>query len=1015
MNKWLSHFPGYGSSKRGLHSHPAAHPQGFLSDWESKWRDELLAMNIRWVKMMDPGDAAALPLAERLLEVGIMPVVRFYEKERYPDTISSRELEAVKKYVSIGVHYFESQNEPDLALEWEDKHRPDNWLDIVVDNFIWEASEVRNLGGFLLFPAFGPGGRENPFELIIDRGAGDLLDGNCCLAIHNYCLARPLEYPNDGINAEPLNVSKDGPWFGKWSPTHITEEEWDNTASDMKPDPESGDKRGPMWAWEMWYEKVNEYRDELSNPGQTIMEDSTCFRAFEYFDSLVRGACGHSIPIFTTEGGYNIGQRAGTTHGDDPRYPKPSPQMAAELQMKAYNWLEREGPDYYFAFMPWIIAVGLMGSWQPGFEEQVMWYSRQFEANFYNCENGELPLVQMMKDNRGEIVSNKRRMGLWLVNDGAPPDVTQMYSWKPEAVCCFRKDLGPNKVFEYVADHHEVEVIVRIQHPRNWMENLEVSAGNHASEILSKWPEIAILDPYVYWINEANLWYESGGENQNSQDYYKSIDFYQKYAWWVNEVARKVQAGAPEMKQVCPPLAYGHREDGAPDNDGNLTEDYAGYDYLVETGVITDCFGGIICGHYYWGDHTGMMSDRLYHPEISSWHAFRWRRLLKMFKTKHNLDLKLIIDECGGFDTSHFQFTDQLIYYADECLRDSRVLAVTPFLYFDTTSSPGNMPNSWIPGITDLQGHLDRLAAHPGVSVDDEIDPPADGFDFQYYNRKFLANPSNDAQDYGVLISGEGTHWKAIGVHHLSPEENQTGHNVYLEALDEDGQRVSDVEVVWTWEGNAETYKVSLDKPANEPAGNIVMHWDQRVALWVSTGFSDEVVNLHIMHPDEAPGNTRGHHSFYVVFQRVDDEPDTPDTEPPEPPEQSVTVSIERGEGLPLIVGDWFEAGVMARLSLEGAGIDRSTLTGSKTEFGDGGMEFYAIGEGDHLLEIDGNEFIIPMSGEFTKLTFHKTEIPTEQMVRLVSNPMTRTQAEDVLNSLGDDADWFDFEEYDDS
>ena len=41
------------------------------------------------------------------------------------------------------------------------------------------------------------------------------------------------------------------------------------------------------------------------------------------------------------------------------------------------------------------------------------------------------------------------------------------------------------------------------------------------------------------------------------------------------------------------------------------------------------------------------------------------------------------------------------------------------------------MPNSWIPGIVDLQGHLDRLAAHLGVSVDEPAKLPVGGFDFQ--------------------------------------------------------------------------------------------------------------------------------------------------------------------------------------------------------------------------------------------------------------------------------------------
>lgn len=170
-------------------------------------------------------------------------------------------------------------------------------------------------------------------------------------------------------------------------------------------------------------------------------------------------------------------------------------------------------------------------------------------------------------------------------------------------------------------------------------------------------------------------------------------------------------------------------------------------------------------------------------------------------------------------------------------------------------------------------------------------------FNHQQYNAEYLVNarnnphPINDADDYGVRIveadhvaEGE-VYWKVIGVHHLLPRENFSNHHVYLEALDENGQRFSRPHAWagWTWEGRQPHERadpIALDKPPFESAGNLAMHFGQKVAVWIeglsrdANEKSDRVENLHTTHPDEPlPDgsllNTLGHHSFYVVFQRT--------------------------------------------------------------------------------------------------------------------------------------------------
>jgi hypothetical protein len=162
-------------------------------------------------------------------------------------------------------------------------------------------------------------------------------------------------------------------------------------------------------------------------------------------------------------------------------------------------------------------------------------------------------------------------------------------------------------------------------------------------------------------------------------------------------------------------------------------------------------------------------------------------------------------------------------------------------------------------------------------------------FDHNSYIQQYLDNaaagnsPINDAEEkYGVLIEpssvSPGTgHWKIIGIHHLTPDENNGKQNFYLHALFENGDPAEGFWVGWQWEGmtpgqNADP--VRLDKPpAQEPMGNIALWGGMKVDAWmlgmssVNNEASDKVLKVHTGHPDEGEGNTWGHHSFFAVWQ----------------------------------------------------------------------------------------------------------------------------------------------------
>ena len=134
----------------------------------------------------------------------------------------------------------------------------------------------------------------------------------------------------------------------------------------------------------------------------------------------------------------------------------------------------------------------------------------------------------------------------------------------------------------------------------------------------------------------------------------------------------------------------------------------------------------------------------------------------------------------------------------------------------------------------------------------------------------------NDAVAYGVEIQPAQVEkgqkcWKVIKVHHLSPVENHGNHNVYVDLLDEEGNRIYGAKARMTWQGGQG--EATIDKPEDEPGTNFPL-WKHQVGTVEGVGLpSDKVVNLHSGHPDEpgppAWGNTLFHHSFYVVFQRT--------------------------------------------------------------------------------------------------------------------------------------------------
>ena len=197
----------------------------------------------------------------------------------------------------------------------------------------------------------------------------------------------------------------------------------------------------------------------------------------------------------------------------------------------------------------------------------------------------------------------------------------------------------------------------------------------------------------------------------------------------------------------------------------------------------------------------------------------------------------------------------------------------------------------------------------------------------------------NTAVAYGVEIQPAQVekgqqYWKVIRVHHLSAVENHGNHNVFLDLLDEDGNRIYGAKALATWQGGQG--EVTIDKPENEPGTNFPV-WKHQVCTVEGVGLpSDKVTNLHSGHPDEAGppawGNTLFHHSFYVIFQRT-----IKDGEPPQ--ENSVIEgTVINGAGMTIV------------LSLDGQTVD-SQVIGV-----DGSYRFANLPAGSFTVTVSGTD-----------------------------------------------------------
>jgi hypothetical protein len=346
---------------RGLHWSPTTQP--LPPDVVDYFVYELLEMNIKWVKFLqDDLPTVTNPyLIEQLVTNNIEPVMRVYKPFNEP---YQHLPELVTQATQMDVHYFELYNEPNLAGfagGWREGESIN--VERIVDLWILAARDVHAAGGHPSLPPLAGGGTVDDMIFLrqfLDgvraRGQGDLLPGSW-IAVHNYFLNHPLDYPTDPVNVDDVPLTEEEIADRELTPEQV---EAINHARSIAKLPR---EQGGFWV------------------GNTIDEDSNAFRKFEAYANIFYHRFGYYLPVIGTEGGALVGS------AEDPRYPPVREEDLTRLTLEAYHTMLDDAPAYFFAHTPWLLANVAGGHADERFEN----------AAWYKDRDTTLPVVDALK------------------------------------------------------------------------------------------------------------------------------------------------------------------------------------------------------------------------------------------------------------------------------------------------------------------------------------------------------------------------------------------------------------------------------------------------------------------------------------------------------------------------------------------------------------------------------------------------------------------------------------------
>ncbi len=320
-----------GESRRGIHWSPSVfHPTGSTLNW---WMDELRAMHIKWVKLLDDGSGSSKHVCQTLLQNGIIPIVRLYRARPNPGSLDDAAIDTIADLVAVGVRYFESNNEPNQPIEWQEgEWQSGGRPELVMQHWLQDAEAIIAKGGYPAFPALAQNSRHPEH-------------GSIAWYINAF------QWLDDHAHDAAVRAFENGGWIA----VH------DAVLNHCYRDDEG------EWHFDYPYDPVC----QAAHPGRTIMEDDNSLIGHRVPAKLLMDHFGLQVPVISTEGGVFVPK--GGWQQWDPLYPGYNYEGHAERTVAMFEWLRVNGEDYYFAMCPWLIASEKMGHVDPIWAESA-WY-----------------------------------------------------------------------------------------------------------------------------------------------------------------------------------------------------------------------------------------------------------------------------------------------------------------------------------------------------------------------------------------------------------------------------------------------------------------------------------------------------------------------------------------------------------------------------------------------------------------------------------------------------------------
>lgn len=329
-------------SRRGIHwSASVFHPSGSSLDW---WINELLAMNIKWVKLLDNGGGSSKSICQKLLANQIIPIVRLYRDRPNPLQLNDEQKQTVKDLVALGVRYVECTNEPNLESEWQvGAWQSGGNPELVMQNWVPDAKAVIAAGGYPAFPALAQCGLQPEHGSI------------------NWTV-NAFEWLDEQAHADAEYIFTHGGWIAVHAATlnHCYKDSDGN------------------WHFEYPYDPIC----QKDQPGKTILQDDNSLIGYRMPAKLLQDHFGLQVPVISTEGGVLVPQSGWEQL--DSRYPGYDEVGHAERTVAMFQWLRTNAEDYFFAMCPWLIANERMGFVNPAWTKQA-WYQTDRELPVVNA------------------------------------------------------------------------------------------------------------------------------------------------------------------------------------------------------------------------------------------------------------------------------------------------------------------------------------------------------------------------------------------------------------------------------------------------------------------------------------------------------------------------------------------------------------------------------------------------------------------------------------------------------